>query len=251
MYTFSINTWSKNDVEAIKYKGKKWINEKDLQKALGCKNLAGTKTQYYSDEFKKRRYEDFQACRKFIAEELAIHLILDTKTVKAGQLKIKLGFNQLDPIMTKQRSIGLRLRKLFSSKEIIEDFSALNYLIDFYFPKYKLAIEFDELGPEDKDQTKENKRLKDLKEYLGCKFIRIYLGSKFIRINPDEKNSDIYDGFKKNIHIHQWVQAETKKKLLIDDLLTKLLELKFKQNNAIKSKCLKWIVKSILPKYKE
>ena len=251
MYTFSINTWSKNDVEAIKYKFKRWINEKDLEKALGRKNLAGTKTQYYSDEFKKRRYEDFQACRKFIAEELAIHLILDTKTVKAGQLKIKLGFNQLDPIMTKQRSIGLRLRKLFSSKEIIEDFSALNYLIDFYFPKYKLAIEFDELGPEDKDQTKENKRLKDLKEYLGCKFIRIYLGSKFIRINPDEKNSDIYDGFKKNIHIHQWVQAETKKKLLIDDLLTKLLELKFKQNNAIKSKCLKWIVKSILPKYKE
>ena len=45
MYTFSINTWSKNDVEAIKYKGKKWINEKDLEKALGCKNLAGNKTQ--------------------------------------------------------------------------------------------------------------------------------------------------------------------------------------------------------------
>ena len=106
MYTFSINTWSKNDVEAIKYKFKRWINEKDLEKALGRKNLAGTKTQYYSDEFKKRRYEDFQPCRKFIAEELAIHLILDTKTVKAGELKIKLGFNQLDPIMIKQQSIG-------------------------------------------------------------------------------------------------------------------------------------------------
>ena len=112
--------------------------------------------------------EDYQPCRKFIAEELAIHLILDTKTVKAGQLKIKLGFNQLDPIMTKQRSIGLRLRKLFSSKEIIEDFSALNYLIDFYFPKYKLAIEVDELGHKDRDQTKGNERQKDLKEYLNC-----------------------------------------------------------------------------------
>ena len=53
MYTFSINTWVKNDVEAIKYKVKKWINEKDLEKALGCKNLAGDKSQYYSDEFKK------------------------------------------------------------------------------------------------------------------------------------------------------------------------------------------------------
>ena len=117
---------------------------------------------------KKRRYEiqdceDFQSYRKFIAEELAIHLMLDTKKVKTDQLKIKLGFNQLDPTMTKQRSIGLRLRKLFSREEIIEDFSALNYLIDFYFPKYNFAIKFDELGPDDKDQTKENKRLKDLK----------------------------------------------------------------------------------------
>ena len=150
MYTFSINTWSKNDVEAIKYKGKKWINEKDLEKALGCKNLAGNKTQHYSDEFKKRRWkiqdcEDYQPCRKFIAEDLAIHLILDTKTVKVGELKIKLGFNQLDPIMTKQQSIGVRLRKLFPNEEIIEDFSALNYLIDYDFPKCKLAIEVDEL----------------------------------------------------------------------------------------------------------
>ena len=63
--------------------------------------------------------------------------------------------------MTKQQSIGLWLRKLFSSEEIIEGFSALNYLIDFYFPKYKLAIEVDELGHKVRDQTKENKRQKD------------------------------------------------------------------------------------------
>ena len=193
MYTFSIDTWRKNDVEATKYNGKKWINEKDLEKALGCKNLAGNKTQYYSNEFTKRRYEiqdceDFQPCRKFIAEELSIHLILDTKIVNTGRLKIKLGFNQLDLIMTKQQSISLRLKKLFQNEEIIEDFSALNYLINFYFPKYKFAIEFDELGHRDRDQTKENKRQKDLKEYLDC---------KFIRINTDEKNCDINDRFKK------------------------------------------------------
>ena len=49
-------------------------------------------------------------------------VILDTKTVKAGELEIKLGFNQLDLIMTKQQLLGLRLRKLFPNKEIIEDF---------------------------------------------------------------------------------------------------------------------------------
>ena len=106
MLTFSIKTWSKIGVEVIKYNHKKWINEKHLETALGYKNLVGNKTQYYSDEFKKRRYEiqdceDFQPCRKFIAEELAIHLIIDIKTVKAAELKTILGFNQLDPIMTK------------------------------------------------------------------------------------------------------------------------------------------------------
>ena len=80
---------------------------------------------------------------------------------------------------------------MFSKDEIIEDFSALNYLIDFYFPKYKVAIEVDKLGHKDRDQTKENKRQKDLKEYLDC---------KFIRINIDEKNCDINDGFKKLYH---------------------------------------------------
>ena len=37
------------------------------------------------------------------------------------------------------------------------------------------------------------------------------------------------------------------KKSLIDDLS----ELEFKSNNSIKSKCLKWIIKNILPNYKK
>ena len=91
MHTFSINTWWTDDVEARKYKCKKWINEKDLEKALGSKNLAGNKTKYYSEEFKKRRNEiqdceHYQPCWEFIAEDLAIHLILGTKTVQTGEL---------------------------------------------------------------------------------------------------------------------------------------------------------------------
>ena len=123
MKSFSIKTWSKIGVEVIKYDGKKWINEKHLETALGYNNLVSNKTQYYSDEFKKRRYEiqdceDFQPCRKFIAEQLAIHLIIDIKTVKGAELKIKLDFNQVDPIMSKQESIDLRLKKTFLDEEI-------------------------------------------------------------------------------------------------------------------------------------
>ena len=59
--------------------------------------------------------------------------------------------------MTKQKSIGLRLRKLFLNEEMIEDFSALNYLTVYYFPKRKLAIEVDELCHKDSDQIKDKK----------------------------------------------------------------------------------------------
>ena len=111
--------------------------------------------------------------------------------------------------MTKQQAIGWRLRKLFSNEEIIEDFSTLNYLIDFSFPKYKLAIEVDELGHKDRDQTKENKRQKDLKDYLVC---------KFIRINPDEENVDIYDWLKKILTFINEFKKKENKKSLIDDL---------------------------------
>ena len=62
---------------------------------------------------------------------------------------------------------------------------------------------------------------------------------------------------KQTKHIHRHInqstikQTEQKtKESLIDNLSKGLLELEFKQNNQIKTKCLKWIVKNILPNYK-
>ena len=195
MYTFSINTWNKIDVEAIKYNGEKWVNENYLEKVISYKNLTGNRTQQYSDELKKKRCEiqdceDFQPCRKLIAEKLTIHLIIDIKTVKAGELKTRLGFNQLDPIMTKQQSIGLRIRKTFPNEKIIEDFyvKKFDYMIYFYLSKRKSAIEVHELGHKDRKSEKENTRQKEIEKCLGC---------AFIRINPDEKDFSVYDGLDK------------------------------------------------------
>ena len=55
-------------------------------------------------------------------------------------------------------------------------------------------------------------------------------------------------------HIIKSTKKQTKvstKKSLIDDLSKRLLELEFKSNYSIKSKCLKWVVKNILPNYKK
>ena len=118
-------------------------------------------------------------------------------------------------MMSKQESIGLRLKKTFLGEEIIEDFSALNYLIDFYFPKYKLAVEIDELG-----------HAEEFSAYDGLR--EIY---KF------------FDKFKK-----REIKTLEKEKISLKEKISKwLLELKFEKKHLIKSKCLKWIVKKILP----
>ena len=69
----------------------------------------------------------------------------------------------------------------------------------------------------------------------------------FIKIDPDRKNFNVFKEINK---IHRHVKKSTKKSL-INDLSKRLLELEFKSNQSIKSKCLKWIVKKILPDYKE
>ena len=50
--------------------------------------------------------------------------------------------------MTEQESKGLRIRKIFSIKEIIQDFYIKKFdcMIDVHSPKRKLAVEVDELG---------------------------------------------------------------------------------------------------------
>ena len=55
-------------------------------------------------------------------------------------------------------------------------------------------------------------------------------------------------------HINQVTKQQTEQKTkesVIDNLSNKLLKLEFKKNNSIKSKCIRWIVKNILPGYKK
>ena len=124
-------------------------------------------------------------------------------------------------------------------------YSALGYRIDLYFHEQKLAIEVDELGHNDRNINDEIQRQRALERELSC---------VFIRINPDAIDFNIFKEINKiHRHINQLTKQQTEqktKKSLIDNLSKGLLELEFKQNNQIKTKCLKWIVKNILPNYK-
>ena len=45
----------------------------------------------------------------------------------------KFGVKQHDKVLRKQQSLGLRLKKLFLKKDIIEEYSALHYRTNFTF----------------------------------------------------------------------------------------------------------------------
>ena len=68
----------------------------------------------------------------------------------------------------------------------------------------------------------------------------------FIRINPDAIDFNIFKEINK---IHRHIK-KSNKNLLTDNISQQLLNLEFKVDHSIKSKCLKWIVKNILSKYK-
>ena len=158
-------------------------------------------------------------------------------TPEAIAFRSKLGFKQHDIILSKEQSV-ISKTKLFSIEKILPQHGILGYKIDLYFPEHKLARKVDEKGHTDGDKWKEIKRQEAIEKKISC---------KFIRINPNEKDYDEYAKFGEvNNDIIESTKKPTKKSLR-HKISKRLLELEFKSNHSIKSKCLKRIVKYMLP----
>ena len=133
----------------------------------------------------------------------------------------------------------------FEGEIIHTQYCIENKRLDAYFPKHKLGIEVDEYNHEGRNFEYEQSR----------QFMIESHGITIIRTNPDDANFNMNKLINQiYTHIIKSTKKQTNvstKKSLIDDLSKRLLELEFKSNHSIKSKCLKWIVKKILPDYKE
>ena len=82
----------------------------------------------------------------FIENALAVEITMSAVKTQAAIFRDKLGVKQHDKVLLKQQSLGLRLKKLFSSEDIIEEYFALHYRTDFTFKKPLLVVEIDEKG---------------------------------------------------------------------------------------------------------
>ena len=170
---------------------------------------------------------------------------MDCRTDESCNLKKKLGFTLHDEINTKEQTVINSIKDAFEGENMQSQYTVLNYRIDLYFHKYKLAVEVDELNHNDRNIDYEIQRQQALERELSC---------VFIRINPDAIDFNIFKEINKiHRHIKKLTKQQTKKQnkeSIIDNLSKRLLELEFKHHNQIITKFLKWIVKNILPNYK-
>ena len=146
---------------------------------------------------------------------------------------------RLDPdvVTCDEQDIISALQVVFEGEIILTQHCIKNKKIDAYFSICKLGIEVDEYNHE--GRYSEYKLSRQL-------FIESH-GITIIRTNPDAADFDM-DRLKNQIYTHI---IKSTKKSLIDDLSKRLPELEFKSNHSIRSKCLKWVVKNILPNYKK
>ena len=176
--------------------GEIWLNERHVQQQLGLKHLPAL-TNKYDEKYKNCRYELIddpikQSCRRFIHNDLALKIIIDCRTNKSCNLKRNLGFTLNDVINTKKQTVINSVKDAFEGEDMQTQYTILGYRIDLYFYKYKLAIEVDELGHNDRNIDYEIQRQKALERELDC---------AFIRINPDAADFNIFKEIKK-IHRH-------------------------------------------------
>ena len=211
---------------------------KAYRRTISLKNIPSI-TNKYDKIYKKHRYELVdepikQPNRRFLRIDLALKIIMDCRTDESCNLKRNVGFTLHDVINTKEQTVINSIKDAFEGENMQTQYTVLGYKIDLYFHEYNLAIEFDELGHNDRNITYEIQRQQALEKELNC---------VFIIINPDAVDFNIFKEIKK---IHRHIKKSSKKSL-IGKISERLLELEFVHNHSIKSKCLKWIVRKILP----
>ena len=155
---------------------------------------------------------------------------MDCRTTSAHKFRTRLGFKQYHIILTKHELVVTKIMSSFEGENMQTQNTFLSYRIDLYFLDYKLAIETDENEHSDRIIDYEKKTKSNRIRRLGCNFSRIY---------PGKEEFDIFTII---IKIYRYVKQSTKKALI--------LRLRFKSDNIIKSKAIKFIVKKVLPDYK-
>ena len=91
---------------------------------------------------------------------------MNCRTDESCNLKKNLEFTSHNVINTKGQPVIHSKKDAFEGEDMQTQYTVLNYRIDLYFHKYKLAIEVDELGHNDRNIDYEIQRQQALEREL-------------------------------------------------------------------------------------
>ena len=94
---------------------------------------------------------------------------MDCRIDESSNFLKKLGFRIHDVINTKEQTVISAIKDAFEGENMQTQYTVLNYRIDLYFHEYKLAIEVDELGHNDRNIDYEIQRQRALELILMYK----------------------------------------------------------------------------------
>ena len=170
MFKVTAETFAKNCVHTIK------VNETDnksvlrikmfeIQKKLDVKNIYDLVDKEIKGKFKTNNLTDERSKKykthgselidgeKFMYahEGFIIPVIMHCRTPESCKCKRNLGFKLHDVISCKEQTVLESIKDAFEGENIQTQYTVIGYRIDLYFHEYKLAIEIDELGHNDRN----------------------------------------------------------------------------------------------------
>ena len=123
---------------------------------------------------------------------------MDCRIDESCNLFKKLGVRIHGVINTKEQTVISAIKDAFEGENMQTQYSVLGYRINLSFHEYKLTIEVDELGHNDRNINDEIQRQQALERELNC---------VFIIINPDAIDFNIFKEINK---IHRHINQLTK-----------------------------------------
>ena len=187
-------TWNKAGVSVIRVHENNNVNKtlfkllciSDVKKRWGGKNLYDLIDKEIKGKYEVKNMNDLtkQQIRKYkidrarlikgskysmyVHEDILIPIIMQSRLLDSKTIKFRsdLGFNQINLILKKEQSVIESIRDTFKGEDIRIQYTVLGYRIDLYFYEYKLAIEIDELGHNDRNTDYETKREREINTNL-------------------------------------------------------------------------------------
>ena len=172
----------------------RWFKRAHVGRSLGLKYIHKSIPEAMKCE-QRTRSEIKEGCKPlgrsknphdmFISVDCLKYILCKCTKPAAITLAKSLNFDILGTKCLKKEAETLQcIMKAFKGEDMQDQFWVDGYRVDLYFQRYKLAIECNEFGHQDRDIGYEVTRQKHIETKLGC---------TFIRYNPDAQNFDIFN----------------------------------------------------------